>query len=76
MNRVHVELLAMVERKKGGVMIKQTKRIDSDKVMAAAKRSLDFWATIDGNKLAKVGQNEKEMDIVGPRKEVKSVKYA
>ncbi|TCL05792.1 MULTISPECIES: hypothetical protein [Sodalis] len=57
-------------------MIKQTKRIDSDKAMAAAKRSLDFWATIDGNKLAKVGQKEKEMDIVGPRKKVKPAKYA
>lgn len=54
-------------------MIKQNKRITSDKAMAAAKRSLDFWTSIDGNKLAKVGQKEKDMDMVGPKKGVKPV---
>ncbi|WP_447849290.1 hypothetical protein [Escherichia coli] len=41
--------------------------------MASARRSLDFWASIDGNKLAKVGQKEKDMDMVGPKKGVKPV---
>ncbi|ENH0767022.1 MULTISPECIES: hypothetical protein [Enterobacter cloacae complex] len=54
-------------------MIKQSKRITSDKAMAGAKRSLDFWSSIDGNKLAKVGQKEKDMDMVGPKKGVKPV---
>ena len=54
-------------------MIKQQKRITSDKAMAGARRSLDFWASIDGNKLAKVGQKEKDMDMVGPKKGVKPV---
>ena len=54
-------------------MIKQSKRITADKAMAGAKRSLDFWSSIDGNKLAKVGQKEKDMDMVGPKKGVKPV---
>ncbi|HDC4315987.1 hypothetical protein NOX27_23965 [Enterobacter kobei] len=54
-------------------MIKQNKRITSEKAMAGAKRSLDFWSSIDGNKLAKVGQKEKDMDMVGPKKGVKPV---
>ncbi|EPT8338439.1 hypothetical protein [Enterobacter hormaechei] len=54
-------------------MIKQNKRITSDKAMAAAKCSLDFWTSIDGNKLAKVGRKEKDMDMVGPKKGVKPV---
>ncbi|WP_460207122.1 hypothetical protein [Klebsiella pneumoniae] len=54
-------------------MIKQHRKITSDKAMAGAKRSLDFWASIDGNKLAKVGQKEKDMDMVGPKKGVKPV---
>ncbi|MBN3114925.1 hypothetical protein H4F46_08445 [Pectobacterium brasiliense] len=54
-------------------MIKQHRKITSDKAMAVARRSLDFWASIDGNKLAKVGQKEKDMDMVGPKKGVKPV---
>lgn len=54
-------------------MIKQHKRITSQKAMAGARRSLDFWASIDGNKLAKVGLKEKDMDIVGPKKSVNLV---
>ncbi len=57
-------------------MIKQTKRVGSEKTMAAVKCSLDFWATIDGKKLAKLGQKEKEMDVVGPRKKLKPARYA
>ena len=54
-------------------MIKQHKRITSQKAMAGARRSLDFWASIDGNKLAKVGLKEKDMDIVGPKKSLNLV---
>lgn len=57
-------------------MIKQTKKFDADRATAAAKRSLDFWATIDGNKLAKVGNKEKEMDTIGPEKREKSARFA
>lgn len=55
-------------------MIKQNKKIDSVKAIAAAKRAADFWATIDGSKLAQVGQREKEMDLVGPLKKAEFVK--
>ena len=54
-------------------MIKQHRKITSDKAMADARRSLDFWASIDGNKLAKVGLKEKDMDMVGPKRGVKTV---
>lgn len=57
-------------------MIKHIKKIDPQKATIAAKRSLDFWATIDGSRLAKVGRSEKEMDIVGPRKEQKPARFA
>lgn len=60
--------LTNIGAKGGDVMIGQSKKIDSAKAMAAAKISLKFWATIDGKKLSKVGQYEKEMDLVGPRK--------
>lgn len=63
----------MVKNQPGDVMIKQNKKIDSVKATAAAKRAADFWATIDGNKLAQVGQREKEMDLVGPTKKVELV---
>ncbi|XBS70099.1 hypothetical protein ABK905_02020 [Acerihabitans sp. KWT182] len=53
-------------------MSKKIDKINSGKAMAAAKDSLEFWATIDGNKLAKIGQKEKEMDIVGMRKRARS----
>ncbi|MEG5552170.1 hypothetical protein UXO11_21555 [Enterobacter wuhouensis] len=56
-------------------MIKQNKRITSEKAMAGAKRSLEFWSSIDGAKLAKVGQKEKGMDMVGPKKGVKPVSF-
>lgn len=54
-------------------MIIQRKKITSDKAIAGARRSLDFWTSIDGNKLAKVGQKEKDMDVVGPKKGIKPV---
>lgn len=47
-------------------MLKQMKKIDSSIAMVATQRSLDFWATIDGNKLATSGFKEKEMDLVDP----------
>lgn len=52
-------------------MIKQSKKIDAAKVKAAIQRSLDFWATIDGSKLAKVSLQDKDMDIVGREKNQK-----
>ena len=64
----------MIKNQPGDVMIKQNKKIDSVKAMAAAKRATDFWATIDGNKLAQVGQREKERDLVGPTKKSEFVK--
>lgn len=56
-------------------MIKQNKKIDSVKAIAAAQRAADFWATIDGNKLARVGEREKKMDLVGPTKKAGCVKF-
>ncbi|WP_333855134.1 hypothetical protein [Leclercia sp.] len=56
-------------------MIKQNKKIDSVKAIAAAQRAVDFWATIDGNKLARVGEREKKMDLVGPTKKAGCIKF-
>lgn len=56
-------------------MTKQHKKIDKNKAMTAAKKSLDFWTAIDGSKLATLGRREKEMDIIGPAKKVKLVNY-
>lgn len=56
-------------------MIKQNKKIDSAKAMAATQRAADFWATIEGNKLAQTGEREKEMDLVGPTNKAKLVKF-
>lgn len=56
-------------------MIKQNKSIDSVKAIAAAQRAADFWATIDGNKLAQVGEREKKLDLVGPTKKAECVKF-
>lgn len=56
-------------------MIKQNKSIDSVKAIAAAQRAADFWATIDGNKLAQVGEREKKLDFVGPTKKAECVKF-
>lgn len=44
------------------------KIINKVEAMAAAQRSEDFWSAIDGDKLAKVGLLDKDMDLVGPRK--------
>ncbi|MDV5140161.1 hypothetical protein P0E69_22245 (plasmid) [Chimaeribacter arupi] len=57
-------------------MIKHAKKIDSEKALAASKRALEFWASIDGNKLAKVGLKEKEMDILGKKREQSAIKFA
>lgn len=56
-------------------MIKQNKSIDSVKAIAAAQRAADFWATIDGNKLAQVGEREKKLDFVGLTKKAECVKF-
>lgn len=50
-------------------MIKQSKKVDRDKAVAAAKSAIDFWATIDGNKLASVCRKEKFVELIGPLKE-------
>lgn len=57
-------------------MIKHAKKIDSEKALAASKRALEFWASIDGNKLAKVGLKEKEMDILGKKRDQSAIKFA
>jgi len=57
-------------------MIKQTKKIDSVKAMAAAQRSVDFWSSLDGKKLANVVKREKDMDVAGPEKKATLVRYA
>lgn len=49
-------------------MIKQSKKVDKDKAVAAAKLAIDFWATIDGHKLTSVCQKEKFVELVGPLK--------
>ncbi len=51
-------------------MIINHKKIDAVDVRASAKRTLAFWSTIDGRKLAAIGQNEKSMDIIGPEKKI------
>lgn len=49
-------------------MTKIIVNVDRAKMQAAAKRAMDFWGSIDGAKLAKLGQKDSEMDIVGPLK--------
>lgn len=49
-------------------------KISAEKANAAAQRSVDFWAKIDGSKLAKVGLKEKDMDLVGQPKSQKMAK--
>lgn len=39
--------------------------ICKDKVSKAAKKSLDFWSSIDGSKLSKLNRKEKDFDVVG-----------
>ncbi|KFC79419.1 hypothetical protein [Ewingella americana] len=55
-------------------MTQQATKISAEKANAAAQRSVDFWAKIDGSKLAKVGLKEKDMDLVGQPKSQKMVK--
>lgn len=52
------------------------KKIDAVDVRAAATRALAFWSTIDGRKLAAIGQNEKSMDIIGPEKKIHYARLA
>ncbi|MEG3128632.1 hypothetical protein SC171_09505 [Pantoea cypripedii] len=57
-------------------MIKKSKKINSAKAMAAAKRSIEFWSAIDANKLSKIGKNEKDMDLVWPEKKREFSRFA
>lgn len=57
-------------------MIKQRKKVDSVKATAAAKRAIAFWATLDGDTLAKIGLQEKDRDLVGPEKQARLAKLA
>jgi hypothetical protein len=56
-------------------MTQQATKISAEKANAAAKRSVDFWAKIDGTALAKVGLKEKEMDLVGQPKKHTLAKF-
>lgn len=56
--------------------MEKTPKVDADNVAVAAQCAVEFWATIDGNKLARVGQKEKDMDIVGTTKRPEVVRYA
>ena len=42
--------------------------ICKDKINKSVKKSLDFWSSIDGNKLSKLTRKEKDSDIVGKLK--------
>jgi len=52
----------------GVIMINQSKKIDSSRAMTEGKRSVAFWSSIDGAKLAGVGFAEKDADVIGPEK--------
>ena len=52
-------------------MEKHHRKMTPDKTMAGTRCTLNFWASIDGKKLAKVGQKEKYMDVIGPKKGTK-----
>ena len=56
-------------------MIKHHKKINKDKAMTAAQKSLDFWMAVDGSKLATLGRREKDLDIVGPARKARLVNY-
>lgn len=60
----------------GVIMTITHKKIDAVDVRAAATRALAFWSTIDGRKLAAIGQNEKSMDIIGPEKKIHYARLA
>lgn len=55
-------------------MTQQATKISAEKANAAAQRSVDFWAKIDGSKLAKIGLKEKDMDLIGQTKNQKIAK--
>lgn len=39
------------------------------------KRSTDFWTYLDGVRMTKVGQNEKDADLLSPKKGEKKIKF-
>ncbi|WLS77689.1 hypothetical protein Q3V30_14535 [Erwinia pyri] len=57
-------------------MIKPAKKIQSVRAIAAIKSTTEFWTSIDGEKLSRVGLKEKESDLVGPVRAEKQVKFA
>ncbi|WP_312973163.1 hypothetical protein [Atlantibacter sp.] len=44
-------------------------KIDPKNLQAAIKRVSDFWATIDGEKLAQLCLEEQDMDLIGRKKD-------
>lgn len=44
-------------------------KIDVKTIQATVERLTEFWATIDGDKLAQACLKMKDMDLVGPKKE-------
>jgi len=50
-------------------------KIDAKKAQAAIKRLTEFWATIDGDKLAQSGLQEKDMDLIGRKKDPKNSQH-
>lgn len=41
------------------------KKINREKAIAKANASEEFWSTIDGDKLAELGYQEKDADMIG-----------
>lgn len=50
-------------------------KIDAESLQAAIKRVSDFWATIDGDKLAQLCLEEKDMDLIGRKKDPKNSQH-
>lgn len=45
------------------------KVINEEHAIQAAQNAEDFWSRIDGEKLAQLGLKDKNMDLLGPKKE-------
>ena len=44
------------------------KVINKEQAKQSAQKAEEFWSSIDGEKLAKVGLKDKEMDSIGRKK--------
>ncbi len=44
-------------------------KFDAGHVEMSIKKSVDFWSSIDGKALSELGKQNKEMDLLGPKKE-------